>query len=211
MMTAPKGHNETSDATCGTDPEEGAMGMAIDMDNIRQRANDLADQASDVAEDLGVKAKPYVDQAREAVTPLAEKARPYVSQAREAVSPLAEKARDKADEFAQQAQPYVEQARDRASDFAEQAQPYVEQAREAAGDLAGKAKPHAERARDWATGMLEAAFDFLEETTKTDLDGDGVIGAAVKEALEIEVVPSDAAELSPAEEETEEAEEPEVE
>ena len=60
---------------------------------------------------------------------------------------------------------------------------------------------------DW----LDKAFDFLEETTKTDLDGDGVVGAAVKEALEIEVVPSEVAELDAAHEQPEELEEPEVE
>lgn len=44
--------------------------------------------------------------------------------------------------------------------------------------------------------MLDKAFDLLEEGTGTDLDGDGVIGAAVKEALEIDV--DDAPEAAPA-------------
>lgn len=58
-----------------------------------------------------------------------------------------------------------------------------------------------ERARLWAAGMLDRAFDFLEEQTKTDLDGDGVVGAAAGDAAEEAPSPeaADTAEPSPTE------------
>lgn len=74
--------------------------------------------------------------------------------------------------------------------------------------MAQNAKPHAERAIDWASGALNKVFDFIEEKTKTDLDRDGVIGAAVEEALEIEVTESAVVEV---ESQAEDAVEPEVE
>ena len=100
------------------------------------------------------------------------------------------------------------QARDKAGELAEQAQPYVEQAKETAGTMVQNARPHAEKAIDWATGALNKVFDFIEEKTKTDLDRDGVIGAAVEEALEIEVTETAIVEI---EDQTEDAVEPEVE
>ena len=49
---------------------------------------------------------------------------------------------------------------------------------------------------------MDRAFDFLEEQTGTDLDRDGVIGAAVREAAEIEYL--DAADSADTEEAVEE-------
>lgn len=161
--------------------------MALDMNDLKQRANDLIDQASDVTEDLGSKAKPYVDRAAEAAKPVVEKARPHVDKAKEAVGELADRAK-----------------------------PHVDQAKVTAAGLADKAKPSAERARDWAVSMLDKAFDFLEEQTGTDLDGDGVVGAAVREALEISVeegAPVEPAEMEalPSMSEDENADEPDIE
>lgn len=150
--------------------------MAMNVNDLKGRASDLIDQASDVTEDLGAKAKPYVDRATEAAKPLVDKAKPVVDRASQQAGVIAEKAR-----------PHVDKAIETVGDLTEKAKPHVDQAKVAATDLAGKAKPHAERARDWAASILDKAFDFLEEQTGTDLDGDGVVGAAVKQALEISV------------------------
>lgn len=77
----------------------------------------------------------------------------------------------------------MDNLKDRMTDF-------VDQASDVAEDFGEKARPYAEQAREWAVGMMDRAFDFLEERTGTDLDKDGVIGAAVREAAEIEVLPS---------------------
>lgn len=98
------------------------------------------------------------------------------------------------DDIKRRANDLVDQAADAAGELAEQAKPHLEQAREAADELAEKTRPHAERAIEWAAGVLDRAFDLLEEGTRTDLDGDGVVGAARGDAP----APGPAAEGAPA-------------
>lgn len=137
--------------------------MALNPDDIREKASSVADAVSGKASEVAEAAKPIIADVVTKATEAAEVAKPHVDKIVDGLSGLA-------GEVYTAAKPL-------AHDLADRAKPVAHQVAERVRPLTEAAQPHVEKAGAVAAGVFVKAVDLIEAKTGVDLDGDGVIGA----------------------------------